>query len=254
MEHLNKSLHKSTLEPHITDSTEDNPRTTSTSNLGGTLLAQCNLVSPTPTLSVMSSPLIDTSRDTNDISQNAPSLTISELEDSLRVEHLIRAKLVNTNLQEQATQDIMHHKLAPTKITAKTNFASLTGHTRIMFRIQTFRAQIWCVNFLASIRQTHNLQVSSLKTVREAVAYLNSDPASISSNTLVNYLDSLSRQAPSISIHREQIDMSPSLAYACTTPSRSTTSVKLLQQKLAFLLSMAAFLRPSDLDCVPFSS
>ncbi|EIE80629.1 hypothetical protein G6F46_012721 [Rhizopus delemar] len=67
-------------------------------------------------------------------------------------------------------------------------------------------------------------------------------------------MDSLSRQAPPISIHREQVDMTPSLDYARSIPSQSGTSVKLWQQKLAFLLAMAAFLRPSDLARIPFSS
>ena len=69
-----------------------------------------------------------------------------------------------------------------------------------------------------------------------------------------SYLDLLSSQAPPIAIHREQIDMNPSLAFARSIPSLSTTSVKQLQQKLAFLLAMAAFLRPSDLARIPFES
>ncbi|KAG2207790.1 hypothetical protein INT46_001981 [Mucor plumbeus] len=52
-----------------------------------------------------------------------------------------------------------------------------------------------------------------------------------------SYLDSLSSQTPPRSI-----------------PSLSTTLVKQLQQKLAFLQDMAAFVRPSDLVRTPFES
>ena len=255
MEHLDESFRKSSLESHIPDSTQVNSGTTSASDLGGALLAQRNMVSSITTPSVMLSSLSEASSDTNDISQHTSSLTIAEL-DSPRVE-LIRAKLVNSNLQDQATQDIMRHKLEPTatnKLYRKNQLRFLDWAYKNKVSYTDFSGAD-LVNFLATIRQTHNLQVATLKTVRAAVAHLHSDPASISSNTLaINYLDSLSRQAPPISIHREQIDMSPSLAYACSIPSRSTTSIKLLQQKLAFLLSMAAFLRPSDLARIPFSS
>jgi hypothetical protein len=72
---------------------------------------------------------------------------------------------------------------------------------------------------------------------------------------LVNsYLDALYKQAPPISIHRPTIDLTPALVRARSIPSRSSTSLKLLQQKLAFLLAMAAFLRPSDLARIPYSS
>ncbi|KAI8640827.1 hypothetical protein BD408DRAFT_469182 [Parasitella parasitica] len=67
-------------------------------------------------------------------------------------------------------------------------------------------------------------------------------------------MDDVSDQAPPVSIHRPTIDASPALAYASSIASRSTTRVKLLQQKLAFLLAMAAFLRPSDLARIPFAS
>lgn len=71
-----QSLCKSILEPHITDSTKDNTRTTSGGDLGCTLLAQYNRVSPTPTpSSIMSPSFIDASGNTNDIPQNASSFT-----------------------------------------------------------------------------------------------------------------------------------------------------------------------------------
>ncbi|CEP18503.1 hypothetical protein [Parasitella parasitica] len=64
----------------------------------------------------------------------------------------------------------------------------------------------------------------------------------------------MTRQAPPVPIHRPTIDISLALIFARSIASRSTTSIKLLQQKLAFLLAMAAFLRPSDLARIPYVS
>ncbi|KAG1135875.1 hypothetical protein G6F37_013862 [Rhizopus arrhizus] len=105
------------------------------------------------------------------------------------------------------------------------------------------------------MRQEHNMQASTLKTLRTAVAHLHDDTAGISEDPLINsYLDTIAKQAPPVSIHRPTIDASPALAYARSIISRSSTDVKLLQQKLAFLLAMAAFLRPSDMARIPFTS
>ncbi|KAI8640282.1 hypothetical protein BD408DRAFT_452710 [Parasitella parasitica] len=48
--------------------------------------------------------------------------------------------------------------------------------------------------------------------------------------------------------------MSPYMEFARLIPSRRSTFILQLQQKLAFLLSMAAFMRPSDLAQITFAS
>ncbi|KAG0804514.1 hypothetical protein G6F57_014550 [Rhizopus arrhizus] len=236
MDEANESLRKSSLS-------------------GGPLLAQRDLVpsvdpnGPIPTITPSSS------SGSNDISQDGSPSTSSEL-DALRMA-IIRNKLANANLNEQAIQDLLTQKLAsnPTNKAYRKNqlrFLEWANHNRVSF---TAFSGADLINFLATIRQTYNFQVATLKTVRAAVAHLHDNPPSISEDSLINsYLDSLSRQAPPVSIHREQVDMTPSLDYARSIPSQSGTSVKLLQQKLAFLLAMAAFLRPSDLARIPFSS
>ncbi|KAG1437636.1 hypothetical protein G6F56_013009 [Rhizopus delemar] len=105
------------------------------------------------------------------------------------------------------------------------------------------------------MRQEHHLQASTLKTLRAAVAHLHDHSTGISENSLLNsYIETVAKQDPPVSIHRPTIDVSPALAYAQSVASRSSTSIQLLQQKLAFLLAMAAFLRPSDLVRIPFAS
>ncbi|KAG0883999.1 hypothetical protein G6F34_013399 [Rhizopus arrhizus] len=255
MDEATESLRKSSLESHFSDITEDQARTTTIHSSGGPLLAQRDLVpsvdpnGPIPTIAPSSS------SGSNDISQDGSPSTSSEL-DALRVA-IIRNKLVKANLNEQAIQDLLTQKLAPNPTNKayrknQLRFLEWANHNRVSF---TAFSGADLINFLATIRQTYNFQVATLKTVRAAVAHLHDNPPSISEDSLINsYLDSLSRQAPPISIHREQVDMTPSLDYARSIPSQSGTSVKLLQQKLAFLLAMAAFLRPSDLARIPFSS
>ncbi|KAI8636524.1 hypothetical protein BD408DRAFT_355474 [Parasitella parasitica] len=105
------------------------------------------------------------------------------------------------------------------------------------------------------MRRIHRLQASTLKTLRAAVTHLHDHPKNISESDFINcYIDSMTKQAEPIFIHRPTIDASPALAFARSIASRTTTSIKLLQQKLAFLLAMAAFLRPSDLARIPFAS
>lgn len=111
---------------------------------------------------------------------------------------IIRAKLVNANLQEQATQDIMQHKLEP----STTNKAYRKNQIRFLDwaskneESYTDFSGADMVNFLTSIRQSHNFQVSTLKTIRAYIAPLNSGPSVISSDPLItSYLDSISRQA-----------------------------------------------------------
>lgn len=111
------------------------------------------------------------------------------------------------------------------------------------------------MNFLADMRQEHNLQASTLKTLPAAVTHLHDDSTGIIEDTLINsYIDTITKQATPVSIHRPTIDVTPALAYARTIASRSSTKVKLLQQKVTFLLAITAFLRPSDLVRISFAS
>ncbi|KAG0780610.1 hypothetical protein G6F19_012047 [Rhizopus arrhizus] len=189
------------------------------------------------------------------MSQNTSPSTTQEL-DAIRVA-IIRNKLESQHLNENAVSDLLRQCLAPTA----TNKSYRKNQFRFLERAQqhnvsfTAFSGVDMVNFLADIRQSHGLQVATLKTMRAAVAHLHDNTNSISTNPLVNsYLDSLSKQAAPVAIHRPTADMSPALVYARTIPSRSTTPLQVLQQKLAFLLAMSAFLRPSDLARIPFAS
>lgn len=111
------------------------------------------------------------------------------------------------------------------------------------------------VNFLSTLKHDHKLQLGTLKSIRTGIAHLHDDSRSISSHPLINiYFDSVAKQSPPVPIHKPQVDLTPSMIYARSIVSSPSTSVSLLQKKLAFLLAMAAFLRPSDLARIPFDS
>jgi hypothetical protein len=115
--------------------------------------------------------------------------------------------------------------LLPTELTVKIKFGFSDWGYKKMFLLQTSLGSITdMVNFLAAIRHSHILQAETLKTVWLAVAHHNSDPSVVSSDPLVNnYLGSLLRQAPSVLIYDEPIDMCFLLWHAPTIPSLSTT-------------------------------
>ncbi|EIE88314.1 hypothetical protein RO3G_13025 [Rhizopus delemar RA 99-880] len=186
---------------------------------------------------------------------DASPVTTAKL-DALRVE-IIRNKLVRQNLNAQAVEDLLAQRLVnngTNRLYRKNQLRFLAWATQHNVSCTAFTPSE-LVNFLADMRQEHNLQASTLKTLRTAVAHLHDLSTSISEDTLINsYLDTIAKQAPPVSIHRPTIDVSPALSYARTIASRTSTTVKLLQQKLVFLLAMAAFLRPSDLARIPFAS
>jgi hypothetical protein len=93
---------------------------------------------------------------------------------------LIRAKLVNANLQEQTTQNIIHHKKLTLTVTNKTyhnNQLRLLDWTYKNHVSYTGFSGVDIVNFLTSIRQTHNLQVPTLQIVRATTHSLASSRA-----------------------------------------------------------------------------
>ncbi|KAG0780590.1 hypothetical protein G6F16_012240 [Rhizopus arrhizus] len=252
---VSPSVHQPSLEPHYESTPQGCAGTTSSGNSGGTLLAQCDLVSSSPTSSFDGSLAVASTVGSDNVSTNSSSVAPPTL-DALRVD-IIRSKLERQNLNAQAVKDLLAERLADNATNQqyrRNQLRFLAWATRSNVSFTSFNPSD-VVNFLANMRQEHNMQASTLKTLRTAVAHLHDDTAGISEDPLINsYLDTIAKQAPPVSIHRPTIDASPALAYARSIISRSSTDVKLLQQKLAFLLAMAAFLRPSDMARIPFTS
>ena len=255
MEEPSESLRKSSLESHISGTQQDLAGTAFSGDSGSALLAECRMVSSPPTNGSLLPLVTPSPGGTDHISSDSSSTSTTEL-DALRVA-IIRQQLMKQNLNAQAVEDMLTNKLAPTG----TNLGYRKNQLRFLewaikngVSITSF-TPVELVNFLADMRTHHNLQASTLKTLRAAVSHLHDAPKGIRESDLINsYIDTMTKQAPPLPIHRPTIDISPALTYARSIASRPTTSIKLLQQKLVFLLAMAAFLRPSDLARIPYES
>ncbi|CEP07669.1 hypothetical protein [Parasitella parasitica] len=246
MEQLPESLRKSPLESHITGNSQDHAGTSPYSDSDSTALAQCSLVPVSAAYGSVSSLDATTTSSANNIPQDSSPIETTEL-DALRVA-TIRSQLLKKHLSPQAVADLLAQRLAPTG----TNLAYRKNQLRFLeWAIQhnvsfTSFTPVDLVNFLADMRSRHNLQASTLKTLRAAVGHLHDDPQGIRTSDDINkYIDFMMKQAPLVSIHRPTVDLSPAITFAQSIASKPTTSIKRLQQKLAFLLAMAAFLRPS---------
>ncbi|KAG0977719.1 hypothetical protein G6F28_012327 [Rhizopus arrhizus] len=254
VDQMAEPLHQSSLESNRQSTEQDLARTITSGDPGGSLLAQRDLVSPVEIFGNSSSSVPQQERYTGDDNIN-PSPSPQELE-ALRLE-IISNKYSKNGLNDNATRDLLQPLLEPT--------ATNRGYRKNQLRFlawatahnvsPTMFTGADVVNFLARLKHDHKLQLGTLKSIRTAIAHLHDDSRSISSHPLINtYLDSIAKQAPPMSIHKPQVDLTPSMVYARSIPSCFSTSVSLLQQKLAFLLAMAAFLRPSDLARIPFDS
>ncbi|KAG1247762.1 hypothetical protein G6F68_014065 [Rhizopus microsporus] len=84
--------------------------TTSSGNSGGTLLAQCDLVSSSPTSSFDGSLAVASTVGSDNVSTNSSSVAPATL-DALRVD-IIRSKLERQNLNAQAVKDLLAERLA----------------------------------------------------------------------------------------------------------------------------------------------
>ncbi|CEP15065.1 hypothetical protein [Parasitella parasitica] len=188
LEHLDEAVREPALEPDLSCPPQDSTGETSSSIPSSPVLAERHLVPPSPTAGsyiALDAPLM---RNSDDLSQDPSPSDSSEL-DALRMA-IIRDQLWKANLNEQAIADLLAQKFAKTA-------------TNRLYQL---------VNFLAYMRQQHDLQVTTLKTLRAAVGHLHDDPNSLPEAPLVNsYFDSLSRQAAPVSIHRDTVDISPSI-------------------------------------------
>ncbi|KAG1317396.1 hypothetical protein G6F62_012917 [Rhizopus arrhizus] len=106
----------------------------------------------------------NTSNSSNNMSQNTSPSTTQEL-DAIRVA-IIRNKLESQHLNKHAVSDLLRQRLAPTA----TNKGYRKNQLRFLEWAQQHKVSFTAfsgvdlVNFLADIRQSHGLQVATLKT------------------------------------------------------------------------------------------
>ncbi|KAG2224150.1 hypothetical protein INT45_000165 [Circinella minor] len=110
------------------------------------------------------------------------------------------------------------------------------------------------INFLSTMKSTYDYAITTLQLFRSAVTQLHHNPISLRDDPLLNkFIITLAAQAPPIRLHRPTIDLQPTFNYLSNLNNASTTFAS-LQGKLAFLLGVACFFRPSDLQRIPLAS
>lgn len=111
------------------------------------------------------------------------------------------------------------------------------------------------INFLSTMKLTHNYAVTTFQLFRSAVSQLHQDPSSLRDDPLLNkFIVTLAAQAPPIRLHRKTIDLKPTFNYLSRLTNSTPTTLASLQEKLAFLHGIACFFRPSDLQRIFFTS
>ncbi|KAL7315730.1 hypothetical protein PS15m_004910 [Mucor circinelloides] len=260
LEESRVALRKSTLEESNLSGTTKNPNRTDSIHrpcCGPVLAQQRNLVFYSEGSGSMPSSDTGQTSGSNDFSNEDTSPATEQL-DALRLE-VIRNRIDALGLNSSATQDLLHQHLHPSATLKscyrKHQLRFLDFALKHQVSLDRFITPKDVVNFLAFMRDTQQHQTLTLKTARVAITHLHHDPSSIHNSLLINsYIDSLAKLDPPALTHRPPIDVSPALTFARSIAAHSATSIKLLQQKLVFLLAMAAFLRPSDLAQIPFDS
>ncbi|KAL0092167.1 hypothetical protein J3Q64DRAFT_1831612 [Phycomyces blakesleeanus] len=110
------------------------------------------------------------------------------------------------------------------------------------------------INFLV---YDHSLGYSlgTIKNHCTAALKLHRDPTSFYTHKDIHSLFArLATMAPPTRHHKTHVDLTPTLSFLASIPSLASSSLAALSQKTAFLLAMAAFLRPSDLHCLQLTS
>lgn len=91
--------------------------------------------------------------------------------------------------------------------------------------------------------------LSTVQIFRAAVCLLHKDPEHVRYSTnLKALLKHSKRAAPPKQLLKPTVDITPTLRFLAQIPSDNSASLADLNKKTAFLLAMAAFLRPSDLE------
>ncbi|KAG1317269.1 hypothetical protein G6F62_012990 [Rhizopus arrhizus] len=254
LEQSTESVRQPPLEPHLALPRENSERESPSNHTGSTLLAIGNLVPSATTSGSSSSSFPVPHRHTNHHDTDAMATPASV--EALRLEAL-GASSSTPGLTAMSTSLLR----APRLMDTTTNKSYKRG--QILF-IEWALAQdisltsftdVHLTNFLSEMFQARGCNHSTICLFRSAVTHLHEHPSSLRSSDIVNSLiASLKSRAPPQPIHRPTVDLSPSLkAVRLIDINDLSTPLPHLQQKLAFLLGMAAFLRPSDLHRIDFT-
>ncbi|KAG1145643.1 hypothetical protein G6F37_012111 [Rhizopus arrhizus] len=244
------------MESELSGTRQDSPGPSLSSSTGGAVLDKCDVVS-SPLLhgqssSSFSAPLPSPINN----GQQWPSSWNESALEAVRVE-CIRSKFVTKGLSESAIQSLMLKyitKSATSKNYLKYQYMFIEWCSQQHITVSTFTSA-HLINFLSHVKELYHWQPSTLKLVRSAITHLNAHPNTISKCNLINgFVSSLVQQQDPVRIHRKKISLQPAICYAKSIPSSITTPWSVLQSKLAFLLGVTTFMRPSDLARISLES
>ncbi|KAG1038061.1 hypothetical protein G6F43_012748 [Rhizopus delemar] len=246
---VSPSLDQSTVEPDYEVSAQTSARTSSSGNDGGTSLA----VSPVlPTPRVISNSATDISQSSttpDDASTGGKPFETQNLE-------ALRLASLNNKFGTSAELSIASREFLSGSLTVDSATNRSYKAAQLAFVAWTLEENVDInnfsdtdvVNFLVHLHHSRHLGLNTLKLWRSAISRFHRSPSSLmNSPTIASFLATVAADTPPRPIHRPTVDLTPTLVYLSKIPSEATTSLSTLQSKLAFLLGMVAFLRPSDL-------
>ncbi|KAI9007935.1 hypothetical protein CLU79DRAFT_878194, partial [Phycomyces nitens] len=217
------------------------------SDHSGSSLDERNLVPSPPVHGSLSSTSPDRQDDRDHVPSHITPLGQHEVE-ALRVASLKRT-LDNAQLSD-ASRQLFSDSLTDDR---PTNRSYARGqHLFILWAISnevslSHFTSTDMVNFFTSPEISH-YGVNTLQLFRAAIRRLHHHPTSLADDDrLRDLFQLLKRAAPPIPMSRPMVDLSPTFNFLSEIASASTTPLSSLSRKTAFLLAMAAFLRPSDL-------
>lgn len=255
LEQASEPVCQSSLELDPSLPGEDPPRTSPANHSGGSLLANSSLVSSAAESSP-GEPSVPSSSG-HPVHHTFDTMASSTSVEALRLETL-GSTFAAPELTETSASLLRSRRLSDNS----TNRSYKRGQSLFIewalsqdIPLKTFN-EVHLTNFLSEMFETRGYQHGTIRLFRSAVTHLNSNPSVLRSSEMVNTLvQSLAARAPPKPIHRPTVDLGPSLAAMKKIDTNSpSTLLSHIQQKLAFLLGMAAFLRPSDLHRIDFSS
>ncbi|KAI8091723.1 hypothetical protein BDF21DRAFT_459397 [Thamnidium elegans] len=234
--------------------TEIDTRKSSISNDDYSLVANSNLV-PNST-SIISS---NTYSDTNDI--NSIIITNNNVANNKQRLETRRMEIIyNKYNNPQLTDDARNILISKHLKNNTTNQSYKPGQLLFLQWAldnnisQTEFSAIDLINFLSNMFSLKGYAVTTIQLFRSAVTHLHNNPQSLRENQDLNeFVTTILNQAPLIRLHKSTINLQPTFTFLKNTEN-GTTSLAELQSKLAFLLAVTCFLRPSDLHRIPINS
>ncbi|KAG2206082.1 hypothetical protein INT47_003731 [Mucor saturninus] len=248
VESVQSPMDQPTLESDYENVAQDHSRASSAGRFGRASLDSQYIFSTTSDVEDSGADLTGSPSHTDNQPDDPSSITTQQLEN-------IRVAALNNKFGDQsltqATQTLLSRDLVmdnPTNQSykyAQLEFVKWASARSIDLKYFTPEQ---LVNFLSEVSQDKSYHVNTIKLWRSAITRFHSAPKSLSGSSCINALIStLANTEPPRNIHRPTVGLTPTFMYLLEIPSSSTAPLASLQPKLAFLLGLSGFMRPSDL-------